>query len=187
MDDLSNGEAALTPYVRIDQDGVTIITPRADKGQGAYSVQAALVAEELDIAWQDIHVDPGPPSPAYYNTTVLADGLPFAAVDDGFISRNGRAFGGVLGKLLGIQITGGSSTVPDAYEKLRAAGAVARETLLLAAATQTGIARDKLSTKDGAVITPDGRAIPYTELAIIAAEVEPPTDVALKPESEWRY
>jgi isoquinoline 1-oxidoreductase beta subunit len=46
---ISAGEAALTPYVRIDADGVTLITPRADKGQGAYSVQAALIAEELDV------------------------------------------------------------------------------------------------------------------------------------------
>ena len=49
LDDLGEGEAALTPYVRIDAGGVTLITPRADKGQGAYSVQAALIAEELDV------------------------------------------------------------------------------------------------------------------------------------------
>src|SRR5437660_1039826 len=42
---LQKGQAALTPYVRVDQSGVTIITPRADVGQGAYSVLAALVAE----------------------------------------------------------------------------------------------------------------------------------------------
>ena len=61
---LGDGQAALTPYVRLDQSGVTIITPRADVGQGAYSVLAALVAEELDLAWEDIKVEPGPPSAA---------------------------------------------------------------------------------------------------------------------------
>ena len=38
--DLGPGAAALTPYVLINADGITLITPRADKGQGAYHVQA---------------------------------------------------------------------------------------------------------------------------------------------------
>src|SRR5262249_43331777 len=84
LEDLREGQVALTPYVRVDHNGVTIITPRADVGQGAYSVQAALVAEELDLAWEDIRVDPGPPSAAYYNGKILAEGFPFAATDDGF-------------------------------------------------------------------------------------------------------
>ena len=44
----------------------------------------------------------------------------------------------VLGKVLGLQLTGGSSTVPDMYDRLRVAGAVARETLISAAAAQSG-------------------------------------------------
>ena len=44
---LEGGQVTLTPYVRVDQSGVTIITPRADVGQGAYSVLAALVAAVL--------------------------------------------------------------------------------------------------------------------------------------------
>jgi isoquinoline 1-oxidoreductase beta subunit len=59
--DLETGEAALTPYVRIDAEGVTLITPRADKGQGAYSVQAALIAEELDIELDQIRSIPARP------------------------------------------------------------------------------------------------------------------------------
>ncbi len=184
---LAAGEAALTPYVRIDQSGVTIITPRADLGQGSYSVQAALVAEELDIAWDDIRVDPGPPSATYYNGTVLGESFPFAATDESVLARNARGLGDVLAKLLGLQITGGSSTVPDAYQKLRMAGATAREVLLLAAARQTGIARADLKTRDGAVITPDGRALTYPSLAATAAQIEPPERVTLKPEAEWRY
>ena len=184
---LGKGQAALTPYVRIDQNGVTIITPRADLGQGAYSIQAALVAEELDLAWEDIKVDPGPPSAAYYNGKVAAEGLPFAATDDGLIARNARDFGDVLGKFLSLQITGGSSTVADAYEKLRVAGATAREVLLLAAAKQTGVPKANLKTKDGTVITPDGKALSYVSLAATAATISPPGDVRLKPEAEWRY
>jgi len=184
---LGDGQAALTPYVLVDQRGVTIITPRADVGQGAYSVQAALVAEELDLPWEQIKVDPGPPSAAYYNGKVLAEGLPFAATDNGPLARNARVLGDVGGKFLGLQITGGSSTVPDAYEKLRVAGAVAREVLLLAAARQTGIAKADLRTRNGAVVTPDGRSLSYASLAATAAQIDPPATVTLKPESEWRY
>ena len=43
LKDLPDGTATLNPYVRIDASGITLITPRADLGQGAYSVQAALI------------------------------------------------------------------------------------------------------------------------------------------------
>jgi isoquinoline 1-oxidoreductase subunit beta len=187
LNGLGDGQAALTPYVRVDQRGVTIITPRADVGQGAYSVLAALVAEELDLAWEDIRVEPGPPGAAYYNGKVLAEALPFAATDDGLIARNARALGDVVAKFMGVQVTGGSSTVADAYEKMRVAGAMAREVLLLAAAKQTGIAKNDLRTRNGAVITPDGRLLRYASLAGTAAKIDLPATVALKPESEWRY
>jgi isoquinoline 1-oxidoreductase beta subunit len=49
LNGLAEDEAALTPYMRIDASGITLITPRADSGQGVYSVQAALIAEELDV------------------------------------------------------------------------------------------------------------------------------------------
>lgn len=184
---LPSGHAAITPYVRIDANGVTIITPRADKGQGAYSIQAAMVAEELDVAWQDIKVDPGPPSPAYFNGAVMGEGMPFPATDDGFAASNARAFGHVLGKLLGIQITGGSSTVPDGFEKLRIAGAVARETLKAAAAVQTGVSVAKMTTENGFVILPDGQRLSYVDLAAAAAKVDPVGEVSLRPESEWKF
>jgi isoquinoline 1-oxidoreductase beta subunit len=35
IDSLGDGEAAITPYVRIDASGIILITPRADSGQGA--------------------------------------------------------------------------------------------------------------------------------------------------------
>jgi isoquinoline 1-oxidoreductase beta subunit len=187
LKDLESGQAALTPYVRVDQSGVTIITPRADVGQGAYSVLAALVAEELDLAWDAIKVDHGPPSAVYYNGKVLAEGLPFAATDDGFLARNARVFGDVVGKFMGAQVTGGSSTVADAYDKMRVAGAAAREVLLLAAAQKTGIAKADLKTSNGAIVTPDGRSLSYASLAAAAAKIDPPASVTLKPESEWRY
>ena len=129
MADLEDGEAVITPYVKIDAEGVTLITPRTDLGQGAYSMQAALIAEELDIELDQVRVDPGMPSPAYYNTALSEEGAPFRSTDESMMAESVRSVMDVLMKFLGMQVTGGSTSVPDGYEKLRTAGAVARETL----------------------------------------------------------
>ncbi len=186
LTDLQQGEAAITPYVKIDSSGVTLITPRADKGQGAYSLQAQLIAEELDIDPASANLSPGLPGPAYYNGTVMEESVPFPAYNQGAMAETVRRFMHVPAKLLAMQITGGSSTVPDSFVKLRMAGAIARETLKEAAAQQSGIARDQLSTENGFVVLPDGTRLPYTELATPAAGIEPVTDVELRSKSDWK-
>ena len=185
-DDLAEGEAALTPYVKIDANGITLITPRADFGQGGYSVQAMLLAEELDIDPASVRLDPGKPSPAYYNQALLREAVPFQPTDTGWLAKHARDLTDVPAKFLGFQITGGSSTVPDAFDKLRMAGAVARETLKEAAAQKAGVSRDVLKTGDGAVILPDGTRMPYTALAPVAAGITPVSDVTLRPPESWR-
>ncbi len=186
LQDLGPGAAAITPYVLITQEGITLITPRADKGQGAYSVQAALIAEELDVELDQITVDPGTPSPAYYNTALANDMAPFRSTDDSIIAEFTRAVLDAPVKFLGIQITGGSTTVPDSYEKLRMAGAVARETLKAAAAKVSNQPVDQLTTARGAVHLPDGRMLTYIELAATAATLDPVTDVTLRDPQDWR-
>ena len=184
--DLGEGEAALTPYVKIDSTGITLITPRADSGQGAYHVQAALIAEELDVELDQITVDPGMPDPAYYNTALSAEAAPFRSTDDGFAADTTRGIMDAMMKFMGMQITGGSTTVPDSFEKLRLAGAVARETLKAAAAQQTGASVAELETDRGAVILPGGSTLAYTDLAATAATLDPVNDVALRDPSTWR-
>lgn len=185
--DLGPGEAAITPYVKIDAQGITLITPRADVGQGAWSMQAHLIAEELDIDPATATLSPGPASPVYYNGVVGAEAMPIAATSDGLLAQMGRGGAEVFGKLLGMHVTGGSSTVPDMYDRLRMAGSVARETLIKAAMQQTGLSRDQLSTGNGHVILPDGVRLHYTELAAVAADIPPVQDVTLRDPSQWRY
>ena len=186
LDGLGDGEAAITPYVRIDADGVTLITPRADKGQGAYSVQAALIAEELDVDLDQVRIDPGPPSPAYWNTALADEAAAFMVPGGGVGEKMAYGVLSAVMKTIGMQITGGSTTVPDGFVKLRQAGAVARETLKLAAAQKTGIAVTELKTLKGQVLLPDGSSLSYGELASLAAGIEPPQDVPLRAPSEWR-
>ena len=186
LDGLADGEAAITPFIKLSADGITLITPRADKGQGSYSIQANLIAEELDIDPATATITPGLPGPAYYNGAVLSEGSPLPAYDESSMAQNIREFMAVPAKLFQIQLTGGSSTVPDMFDKLRTAGAVARETLKEAAAQKTGFARDELNTENGHVVLPDGEKLTYTSLAADAAEIEPVTDVTLRDPSEWR-
>lgn len=182
---LAEGQATLNPYVLIDAEGVTLITPRADVGQGATSIQAHLLAEEMDLDPHAVRTSPGPASQAYFNGKIIGEGMPLAAWDDGFLARRGRDASDVLGKVVGLHLTGGSTTVPDAYDRLRAAGASARETLKEAAARRLGMPRDTLGTADGAVTVPGGEPIPYTALAAEAAALDPVEAEPHDP-SAWR-
>ncbi|MEP3298154.1 molybdopterin cofactor-binding domain-containing protein [Tateyamaria sp.] len=187
LNDLADGEAGLTPYVKINADGITLITPRADKGQGAYSVQAYLIAEELDVDPSKVTLSPGMPDPAYYNALIAEEGVPFPAYDDSWLAATMRDLISVVPKFMGLQLTGGSSTTAEAFVKLRTAGAVARETLKEAAAQQTGTKRADLRTEDGQVILPDGTKIAYTALAETAAKIDPIEEVELRSPDQWRF
>ena len=183
-----DGNHPITPYVTIDQDGVTIITPRAEMGQGVYTTLAALVAEELDVNWEDIRVQHGPPDQAYYNGGLMSHGLPVNDYErSGFQDMMIEAMT-VIPKMAALQVTGGSTSMLDAYEKMRLAGASARETLKQAAADRLGLSRSAMATEGGAVLPPDGTPIRYTDLAEAAAEIEPITrGIELRTKANWRY
>lgn len=184
--DLPEGAASFNPWVRIDAGGVTLITPHIDLGQGAASMQAALIAEEMDLGWGDFQIDFGRPAAAYWNTALASDSTPVLPWDDSFSARAMRASVESLIKVLGMQSTGGSTATPDSFVKLREAGAMARETLKLAASRRTGIAVSDLRTEAGSVILPDGSALPYSGLAAAAATLDPVSGTPLRDPSAWR-
>lgn len=186
IEGLAPGEAALTPYVKITAYGITLITPRAEMGQGIHTTLAALVAEELDVELAQIRIEHGPPSPAYFNGGVIEESYPFPATDTGAIAEFARSQRDIPAVFLGYQITGASTSTHDAFDKMRRAGAVARETLKSAAAERSGVELAKLRTEAGAVILPDGTRIPYTDLAAEAATTELADAPELRPRSAWR-
>lgn len=181
-----DGEATLNPFVLINQDGVTLIAPRAEMGQGVHTTLAALVAEEMDVAWDDITVLHGPPAQAYYNSVFLGLALPGAHYKDTPFKHGIREQVGKVGKLLNLQATGGSTSMKDFYERMRHAGASAREALKLAAADRLGVDVATLTTKDSHVVAPDGTMIAYTDLAEAVRNITPP-DVELRDKSSWKY
>lgn len=183
---LAAGTATLNPYVIIDADGVTVIAPRAEMGQGVHTTLAALVAEEMDLDFTTIRVIHGPASSAYYNGAVLREGAPFRPTDEGWLAEAARDGMDIPAKFLGMQLTGGSSSIPDGYDKMRLAGAAARAALLQAAAERLGVDAAVLSTDKGAVLAPDGSRIAYSELAEAAAGVDLAAEPALKNRADWK-
>ena len=107
------GRGAITPYVLIDAEGVAIIAPRAEMGQGIQSTLAALVAEEMDIAWDQVRVLHGPPASAYYNGKMLEDAIPFPPHDRSALVEAMRGATEIPAKFLAVQLTGGSTPIPD--------------------------------------------------------------------------
>ena len=187
LDDLPQGATALTPYVRVDGQGVTLIAPRAEMGQGIHTTLAALVAEELDVAWESIRVEHGPPGAAYYNRALVEHNVPFSDLDHSTGAEAMRGAMRVMAKLLPMQITGGSSNVADLFDRMRVAGAAARFALVAAAAEKLGLPAEQLKTENGSVVAPDGRRLTYVQLASAAAGIALPANPALKPREQWRY
>ena len=112
--------------------------PRAEMGQGVHSTLAALVAEELDVAWEDVRVLHGPAAQAYYNGALITGHAEFEDGKRTAWQNFTRDAMDVLPKTLSLQVTGGSTATIDAYGKMRMAGATALEVLKLAAAAQMG-------------------------------------------------
>ncbi|PWQ95751.1 xanthine dehydrogenase family protein molybdopterin-binding subunit [Leucothrix arctica] len=179
--------ATLNPYLKIDQEGVTVITPRAEMGQGIQSTLAMLVAEELDLDWKTIKTEHGPASNSYY-VGIMMEAMAAHMYDHSDKANVFRDLTQIPSKFLGMQITGGSMSTPDGFVKMRSAGASARLALTLAAAQQWNVKATTLKTEDGYVINPaNGEKLAYTALAVKAAAIEAPAEPPLRDPSQWRY
>ncbi|MBO9466748.1 xanthine dehydrogenase family protein molybdopterin-binding subunit [Tropicibacter sp. R15_0] len=178
-------EAALNAFVLINQDGVTLIAPRAEMGQGVQTTWAALLAEELDVTLDQVTVLHGEPAHAYFNTAMLGESLNTKGYDDSAFQHLMAQAMGRIGKVLNFQVTGGSTSMRDGYERMRVSGATAREMLKAAAAERLGVDIRQLETENGQVLAPGGITLSYSDLAMDAAKIDPPK-VTLRPRSEWK-
>lgn len=182
----SDGEVALNGWVKIGTDGrVTVAVPRAEMGQGVHTALAQLLAEELDAAWDQVQVQDAPVAGIYANAALVLNVLPLQPADDGALARFARGAGQRTGYVLGLQVTGGSSSVRDAWEPLRLAGAAARSLLLQAAAARWAVPLTELRSAGGFVLQGE-RRLGYGELAAEAARFTPPAALALKARKDWQ-
>ena len=181
---LDGDQAVLNAFLAIHDDGrVTIQVPRTEMGQGIHTGVAMLVAEELDIPFDDrIRVEhPVEMLPIYANWSNALGVRPEDA--RGPVAWAGRrALSAVP-----IIVTGASGSTMGLWQPMRVAGAAARYMLLAAGAARLGVPMDELTTADAAVHhQASGRSISYADLARDAALLAPPAEPILKPRAEWR-
>jgi len=139
-------------FIRIAPDeSITIVVNKSEMGQGVYTSLPMLVAEELEADWSRIRVESAPVAAVYNHT--------------GF----------------GMQLTGGSSSVPSSWEQLRRVGASARVLLIRAAAQQWGVPEGECRAENSEVIhAKTSNKLSYGKLADAAAKLPLPEEVALK-------
>ena len=187
----AEGEVGLNGWIKIAADGsVLLAMNRSEMGQGVYTALAMLVAEELDVALTQVRLIEAGHDKLYGNVAMFVSSLPFHPTETEPGHETGVARGGqwVVAKVareLGINATGGSSSVADAWEVLRLAAATARAQLLGAASLTWKQPAGELTVKNGVVSHPSGATAHYGQLAQTAAAT-PSGTVRVKPASEWK-
>jgi len=140
-------------FVRIGTDGrITLIMNQVEMGQGMYTSMPMLIAEELEVGLDQVHVEHAPPDDKLYANPIF-----------------------------GFQATGGSTSVRAMYQPLRQAGAAARMMLVAAAAQKWNVEPASCRAQKGVVThSPTGRTLGYGALADAAAKLPVPDTVTLK-------
>jgi isoquinoline 1-oxidoreductase subunit beta len=144
-------------------DTVTIMSPAVEMGQGTMTALPACIAEDLDVDWTRVRVETAPDDESLYGNP----------------------------KFMNLMVTVASKATEGYYEKLRLAGAQARQILLVNAARIWNVPAGELTTEPGKVVhEKSGRSISYGELAKSATLPDPlpaVTPADLKPLSRCRY
>src|SRR5438105_4980161 len=146
-------------FIRIGRDGrIRLIMNQVEMGQGTYTSMPMLLAEELEVGLDQVHLEHAPPDDKLYSVPVF-----------------------------GFQVTGASCSVRLLYEPLRRAGAAARSMLVAAAAQTWNVDAASCRAEKGVVThTPTGRTLRYGALADKAATLPVPAQVVLKDPREFK-
>lgn len=148
-------------FVQIGTDDiVTVLSKHTEVGQGIYTGMATLIAEELDADWLNVRV--------------------VAAPVDTNVYKNLK---------MGIQGTGGSSAVANAYEQMRQMGAIARIMLINAAALEWKVPANEITVDSGIISHVDSnRSGRFGQFAKLASTLNPPSlkDIQLKSAADFK-
>lgn len=182
----SRGAVALNGWVAIAPDNtVTVAMARSEMGQGVHTALPMLLAEELDVPLAQVKLVQAPNDKIYGNVAILADSLPFHPDDEGRGKRLAGWLVSKVGRELGINMTGGSSSVKDLWRPMREAGATARALLIEAAAREWKVRPLECYTEAGHVAHPNGKRASYGSLVAAAAGMTP-GEVRLKTVGQFR-
>jgi isoquinoline 1-oxidoreductase subunit beta len=185
------GDVALNGWIKIAADGsVVLAMPRSEMGQGIHTALTMLVADELDVPMSQMRLEQAGSDSIYGNVSMLVASLPFHPSESEGETKATKVKVGewMIGKVareLGINATGGSSSVADAWEPMRMAAATARGSLLGAASLQWKLPVDELMVKNGVVSHASGKSAPYSAFAKFAAAT-PPGVITLKTRDRWQ-
>ncbi len=131
---------------------------KAEMGQGVTTSLPTIIGEALDYDPANIVIEMAGVHPAYNNPA------------------------------LGMQVTGGSTSVTSSWVPLSEAGASARYMLMAAAAKQWEVSQDELTTDNGFVIhESSNRRSSYGELSESAKSILVPESVNLKSKEEYKW
>jgi isoquinoline 1-oxidoreductase subunit beta len=149
----------ITAWIVIEPDETVIIrVAKSEMGQGSFTALPMLVAEELECDWSKVRAE-------------------FALPHEN--RKRDRVWGNMS--------TGASRSISASQNELRRAGATARAMLIAAAAARWNVPMTECTASQG-VIThgPSGRSVTFGAIAAAAADVKPPTQVALKDPKDWK-
>jgi isoquinoline 1-oxidoreductase beta subunit len=184
------GEQLVNSWVKIDTDNiVTAIVPHCEMGQGAHSVLAQMLADELDADWSKVRVMQAPTDGSYVVAdTARAFAAPFTLNAADWIEPTWNGLFTQVARLADALITGGSSSIRTTGQgQMRVAGAAARGMLVGAAADAWGVPASEIETRDSTLIhAPSGRRAPYAEFASAAAEQPMDQTPRLKTPDQYR-
>ena len=148
---------ALNAYVRVGTDGrVTLVMPKVEMGQGAYTGLAMLLAEELDIELVDVVLEAAPADPKTYGYPADQSTGTSTSIMYGWLPL--RQAGATARALL--------------------VAAAARRWGIAATACETHAGNVEHAAS--------GRMLSYGELVADAAKLPPPAKVALKDPKAFR-
>src|SRR5206468_11679227 len=176
---LSEGEIALNGWIAIAEDGgVLLAMPRSEMGQGVHTALAMLAAEELDVPLERVRLVPAGADTLYGNVAMFTASLPLHPRDteagrESALAASGQWVVAKIARELGLSVTGGSSTVADAWGVLPLAAATARAQLVNAAALLWRLPAAELGVDAGVVSHPSGPRAHYGGLEKAAAATPP--------------
>ncbi|HMN38667.1 MAG TPA: xanthine dehydrogenase family protein molybdopterin-binding subunit [Hyphomicrobium sp.] len=149
---------APNPFIIVSPENtVTVIVKHLDKGQGAATGLATLVAEEMDAAWSQIQTEFAPSDADRYKNLAF-----------------------------GVQGVGGSTGLANSFMQYRQAGAAARQMLVAAAARMWAVSPADLKVSNGVIMHGNDKTT-FGAMANRAGQEEMPAKPAVKTPDKFVY